>query len=128
MRPIAGKLKLKTHFQDRIERNIEKQKEKEERHEEEKIFNELFKDRVQVPATIIEHDAVPGKGSITTSGKSVHGMDTTFSSDLEKGDIIVITNSELGTKEERAICLILSNKSILLSEPFLQDQTQFGPY
>lgn len=81
-----------------------------------------------MPATVIEHDAVPGKGSITTSGKSVHGMDTTFSSDLEKGDIIVITNAELGTKEERTICLILSNKSILLSEPFLQDQTQFGPY
>lgn len=93
MRPIVpGKLKLKTHFQDRIERNIEKQKEKEER-QEERQFQELFKDRVQVPTTVIEFSAVPGKGSITTSGKSVHGLDTTFSSDLDKGDIIIITNS-----------------------------------
>ena len=69
-----------------------------------------------------------GKGTITTSGKSVHGIDTAFSSDIRKGDFIVITHPQLRTKDERPVCLILSNQSILLDEPFIENQTQFGAY
>lgn len=67
-----------------------------------------------------------GTGRIATSGKSVHGVDTCFKTELHKGsiyhyagDFIILTHPTLKTKEERVIMLILSDKSILLEEAFI---------
>lgn len=42
------------------------------------------------------------------------------------GDFIILTHPTLKTKEERPVLLILSDKSILLEEAFVDEQTAFG--
>lgn len=41
-------------------------------------------------------------------------METKFRTELEKGDSIIIENPVFKTKEERAVTLVLSDKSVLL--------------
>lgn len=55
-----------------------------------------------------------GSGTITTSGRTIHGNDTKFREEVENGDTIIIENPVFKTREERVVTLILSSKSILL--------------
>lgn len=38
----------------------------------------MFKEKVIAKDTIVEYEKTVGTGKITTSGKSIHGMDTVF--------------------------------------------------
>ncbi len=55
-------------------------------------------------------------------------METKFRTELEKGDSIIIENPVFKTKEERAVTLVLSDKSVLLEEPFLEEYSSFVGY
>ena len=74
---------------------------------------------------VTNYQAQPGSGTITTSGRTVHGLDTKFREEIEKGDSFIIENPLFKTIEERAVTLILSDKSILLEEPFLEEYSSF---
>lgn len=65
---------------------------------------------------------------INVSGKTIHGEGTNFKADVEKGDSILIEHPLLKTLEERAVVLVLADKSILLEEPFLEEYASFVPY
>lgn len=47
---------------------------------------------------VINYEAQPGQGTITTSGRTIHGNDTKFRSELDKGDTIIIENPVFKTK------------------------------
>lgn len=51
---------------------------------------------------------------ITSSGRTIHGNDTKFREEIDKGDSIIIQNPVFKTTEERTVTLVLSDKSILL--------------
>jgi hypothetical protein len=76
----------------------------------------------------IKYEPKVGSGQITTSGRTVHGMDTKFREEVENGDTIIITNPVFKTVEEGVVTLILSSKSILLETPFLEEYSSFVDY
>jgi hypothetical protein len=77
---------------------------------------------------IISYEPKEGTGAITSSGRTVHGQDTQFYAEIEKGDSILITHPVFKTVEERTVTLVLSSKSILLEEPFLEEYSTFVPF
>lgn len=48
-------------------------------------MEELFKEKPQARDTVVEFPITKGTGKISTSGKTVYGIDTKFKSELEKG-------------------------------------------
>ena len=64
---------------------------------------------------VIEQPIKKGIGKIITSCNTVHGMNTEFQKQLDKGDKIIVGECE------RVISFILSNKSLSLEEGFPVD-------
>ena len=60
-------------------------------------------------------------GKIITSGKAVHGSETTFNKELEVGDFIIIDNVSSGEQERRKVNMVLSLRSCGIEEPFSTD-------
>lgn len=48
---------------------------------------------------IINYEPYPGSGTITTSGRTIHGNDTNFREEVENGDTIIIENPVFKTRE-----------------------------
>ncbi len=77
----VGKLKFKEGAKPTyISKKARKQEEKEEGQEEDIVVGEQ----------LINYEPQPGQGTITTSGRTIHGNDTNFRTDLERGDSIII--------------------------------------
>jgi hypothetical protein len=70
-----------------------------------------------------------GTGKVMTSQTTVHGKDTTFLGELErgkylknnKGDTLIIENDITHELEERKVTMVLSNKSLGIDEAFTKD-------
>jgi tRNA G37 N-methylase TrmD len=64
-------------------------------------------------------------GKLITSGKTVHGFETNFPSQLAIGDHIILmtqeANGKLVESERRRVNMVLSAKSCGLEEPFTED-------
>lgn len=84
-----GKLKFKSTFQDKIDRHTERMLEQKEKEHEAKQYDELFREKLEARETKIEFPVTTGTGRIATSGKSVHGVDTSFRSELQKGSEVL---------------------------------------
>lgn len=69
-----------------------------------------------------------GAGLIFTSRTAVHGQDTEFLKQLEPGDFLVIRNDQTFELEQREILTMLSNKSLLIREPFTMDVAVYKDY
>uniref|UniRef100_A0A7R9WZR2 Uncharacterized protein n=1 Tax=Craspedostauros australis TaxID=1486917 RepID=A0A7R9WZR2_9STRA len=61
-----------------------------------------------------------GKGTITTSGTVVTGIDTAFEKQLGVGDAILVDLPQSGKQEMRVITMRLSNTSVNLSSAFTE--------
>eukprot|EP01017_Pseudomicrothorax_dubius_P006889 TRINITY_DN12055_c0_g1_i2.p1 TRINITY_DN12055_c0_g1~~TRINITY_DN12055_c0_g1_i2.p1 ORF type:complete len:179 (-),score=60.19 TRINITY_DN12055_c0_g1_i2:128-604(-) len=66
-----------------------------------------------------------GTGRILTSKATVHGKDTKFMKELENGDKIIIMHPTTLAKEERKIKAVLSDRSLMIDEPFSSDLISF---
>lgn len=69
-----------------------------------------------------------GRGTITTSGTVVTGLDTKFTKDLRQGDALLIRREDTGQDEMRVITMLLSDISINLSSPFSVNLTKPSTY
>ena len=65
------------------------------------------------------------EGKVLTSGKTVHGQGTKFLSTIEKEDFLLVDHSKSQQREERVVLAIMSDKSLLISEPFSNDIINF---
>ena len=81
-------------------------------------------------AEYIEQPIERGLGKLITSGKTVHGFDTNFPSQLAIGDFVILMteetsdkpgNPKLVEKERRRVNMVLSARSCGLEEPFSED-------
>jgi hypothetical protein len=115
----VGKLKFKEGVSRPAYLPKKARKEEEEAEDEQDVI---------APDKVVVFEPTVGAGSVTTSGRTIHGSDTHFRAQLEAGDSIIVQNAVLGTREERTVTLILSDKSILLEEPFLEECSSFVPY
>ena len=62
-----------------------------------------------------------GSGRITSSGTTIFGHDTRFTSDLTVGDAIVISHPSTLVDETKIVRMVLSNVSISVSSAFSSD-------
>ena len=62
-----------------------------------------------------------GSGRITSSGTTIFGHDTRFSSELTVGDAIVISHPSSFVDETKIVRMVLSNVSISVSSAFSSD-------
>jgi hypothetical protein len=70
---------------------------------------------------------IPGKGSLTTSGVVVMGVDTDFSAEVKVGDSLLVTVSDrfrnMSTDESRVVNMVLGRSSLNIEAPFSCDVT-----
>ena len=89
----------------------------------------------------IEQPIEPGLGKLITSGKTVHGFETNFPSQLAIGDYLILmmqvayvdkssgeSVTKLVEKERRRVNMVLSARSCGLEEPFTEDIMEKSEY
>ena len=121
MSVIRGKLKLKSKFAKKIQREkqlllrkVEKQQEKKER-----LMSEIPDVSLDVGTKTLTFTPQPASGRILTTGRIVMGQDTKFTAELEAGDeIIAMIDPVNFKKESRVISMITSDRSLSLKEAF----------
>ncbi len=69
-----------------------------------------------------------GTGKILTSLATVHGKDTNFIHELERGDTVIIYNERDKEEERREVTMVLSGKSLGIKEPFSRDIPVFTTF
>lgn len=62
-----------------------------------------------------------GIGRFTSSGTTIHGVDTKFMDQLSVGDAIIITHPMSLCEETKVVRMVLSNISISVSSPYSSD-------
>lgn len=63
-----------------------------------------------------------------TSLATVHGKDTDFTRELERGDTIIVYNEKEKEEEKRKVTMVLSNKSLGIDEAFNRDISISTPF
>eukprot|EP00347_Sterkiella_histriomuscorum_P023174 403335669 len=127
---IGGKLKLKNNkglekalkFKRKAEMTSEELKEQLEK-EQKKLEEQKRKEQsaLNYRDEYIEQPVQKGAGKLITSGKAVHGTDTSFQQDLDIGDFIIIEHPQTQAQERRKVNMVLSNRSCGIEEPFSED-------
>lgn len=62
-----------------------------------------------------------GTGQITTKGIDVQGYKTSFTEELKVGDTLIIFAEINGSYDTRTVTEIRSNRSLIISSPFVND-------
>merc|ERR1711934_187422 len=107
---LGGKLKMKGLA-------LETKKKKRKRHREEAAAGEQESEEPQ-----------HGAGSILSNATSVMGKDSVFSECMQSGDCLLVMHPTTLAYETRTIKAVLSNVSLLLSEPFSSDLISYTDY
>lgn len=122
-----GKLRFKGAFQAKLEENESQQKRIMEKANEE-VLQIAENSNPSPKKQLIEYKPQQGTGRILTSGKSIHGKNTCFRSELKLGDEIIVTNPSTLVKETRKVTAILSDLSAGIDEPFTVDLVSFSQW
>ena len=99
-----------------------------ERLKEEEEFIEQLNKGAKNNIKMINQPLLEQNGKIISSGKSVHGVNTNFNKTMEAGDFLVVNHPQSGETEERKIVIVLSERSLLLEEPFSSDLINFDSF
>lgn len=126
-----GKLKFKPKFQKKLklQKEILRQKLEKMKEKAEKVNSAIPDVELERGTKVLTFEPIPGTGRILTSTKIVMGQDTTFLTEIERGDqIIVIVDPMNFKKEAREVSMVMGDKSLSLKEPFSKNLITYSQF
>ena len=64
---------------------------------------------------------LPCTGRVVVSGTTIQGLDSKFKEEVEIGDTLIITNPQTHQVEERKVMVVMTNRSLVISEKLSSD-------
>ena len=64
---------------------------------------------------------LPCTGRVVVSGTTIQGLESKFKEEVEIGDTLIITNPQTHQVEERKVMVVMTNRSLVISEKLSSD-------